>query len=118
VQSVPISSSRQQSRLHTNKSSELLTILSVTDLQTAALSIRSMVDRYSYLGAMKSNLGGPLILDATSWLYSVKAHTDEMFELSDDYVPGHWDVICQRGKECFEHGMLLISSVFASSCPS
>ena len=24
--------------------------------------------------------------------------------LPPDFVPGKWDVICQRGKECYEHG--------------
>jgi hypothetical protein len=24
--------------------------------------------------------------------------------LPSDFIPGKWDVICQRGKECFEHG--------------
>jgi hypothetical protein len=27
-----------------------------------------------------------------------------VFVLPDSFVPGKWDVICQRGKECFEHG--------------
>jgi hypothetical protein len=25
-------------------------------------------------------------------------------ELPPDFMPGNWDVICQRGKECFDHG--------------
>jgi hypothetical protein len=25
--------------------------------------------------------------------------------LASDFDPGKWDVICQRGKECFDHGM-------------
>lgn len=24
--------------------------------------------------------------------------------LSPDFEPGEWDVICQRGKECYDHG--------------
>ena len=25
--------------------------------------------------------------------------------IPNGWEPGNWDVICQRGKECFEHGM-------------
>ncbi|KAG7348969.1 hypothetical protein IV203_011566 [Nitzschia inconspicua] len=28
---------------------------------------------------------------------------DDVFVLPPSFVPGKWDVICQRGKECFEH---------------
>ena len=28
--------------------------------------------------------------------------------LPPSFIPGKWDVICQRGKECFEHGMLIL----------
>jgi hypothetical protein len=28
----------------------------------------------------------------------------DIFILPPSFVPGKWDVICQRGKECFEHG--------------
>ena len=31
---------------------------------------------------------------------------EEVFVLPPGFVPGKWDVICQRGKECFEHGKL------------
>jgi hypothetical protein len=29
---------------------------------------------------------------------------EEVQALQSSFVPGKWDVICQRGKECFEHG--------------
>lgn len=30
---------------------------------------------------------------------------DEMLDLlPEEFTPGKWDVICQRGKECYDHG--------------
>lgn len=33
-----------------------------------------------------------------------KAEDETMALLPEDFVPGKWDVICQRGKECYDHG--------------
>jgi hypothetical protein len=36
---------------------------------------------------------------------SAEAEEERMVGLLPaDFVPGKWDVICQRGKECFDHG--------------
>lgn len=38
---------------------------------------------------------------------STKATASEeemMALLPGEFVPGKWDVICQRGKECYDHG--------------
>jgi len=32
-----------------------------------------------------------------------KAEDETMALLPEDFVPGKWDVICQRGKECYDH---------------
>lgn len=39
---------------------------------------------------------------------------EEFYVLPPDFVPGKWDVICQRGKECFEHGAFLFVQRFVS----
>eukprot|EP00980_Cylindrotheca_fusiformis_P015704 scaffold4529_cov121-Cylindrotheca_fusiformis.AAC.8 len=39
-----------------------------------------------------------------------KAEDDTMTLLPAEFNPGKWDVICQRGKECFEHGKRRTSS--------
>jgi hypothetical protein len=33
-----------------------------------------------------------------------KAEEETMALLPAEFVPGKWDVICQRGKECYDHG--------------
>lgn len=38
---------------------------------------------------------------------------DDAFLLPPSFVPGRWDVICQRGKECFEHGASFFVSLVA-----
>jgi hypothetical protein len=35
----------------------------------------------------------------------VSIEDGDMCVLPPAFLPGKWDVICQRGKECFEHGM-------------
>jgi hypothetical protein len=35
---------------------------------------------------------------------SSKAEDECMGWLPPDFVPEKWEVICQRGKECFDHG--------------
>ena len=35
------------------------------------------------------------------------AKSEELDLLPDDFQPGEFDVICQRGKECFQHGRFL-----------
>ena len=32
-----------------------------------------------------------------------KAEEESMALLPEDFMPGKWDVICQRGKECYDH---------------
>ena len=36
--------------------------------------------------------------------YPIGDGDGEVYVLPPGFVPGKWDVICQRGKECFEHG--------------
>ena len=36
--------------------------------------------------------------------YPIGDGDGDIFVLPPSFVPGKWDVICQRGKECFEHG--------------
>jgi hypothetical protein len=35
---------------------------------------------------------------------ALQADDEYMDLLPPDFEPGKWDVICQRGKECFDHG--------------
>ena len=38
-----------------------------------------------------------------------KFDNDATALLPEGFAPGKWDVICQRGKECFDHGTLCCS---------
>jgi hypothetical protein len=38
-------------------------------------------------------------------IVAVKNDDEGAEVLASDFDPGKWDVICQRGKECFDHGM-------------
>ena len=40
---------------------------------------------------------------------SLQKEQDEFSDmLPKNFVPGKWDVICQRGKECFDHSEYLM----------
>lgn len=39
--------------------------------------------------------------------HDMMAAEDETLDLlPEEFSPGKWDVICQRGKECYDHGKL------------
>ena len=35
---------------------------------------------------------------------SIQPQDEYNESLPEEFIPGKWDVICQRGKECFDHG--------------
>jgi hypothetical protein len=51
---------------------------------------------------ISSFTGGDVINPPVS---SPTGHIGSAASLPTDYEPGSWDVICQRGKDCHEHGM-------------
>jgi hypothetical protein len=43
--------------------------------------------------------------------------SEDLDLLPDDFRPGEFDVICQRGKECFQHGRFF-NVLFHQTSPS
>ena len=44
---------------------------------------------------------------------NMNAEEETLDLLPEEFVPGKWDVICQRGKECYDHGKCQRAKTYA-----